>query len=474
MIDETTLEATRKSTSGAGREGPEMKSELLRLAPLGIRAAARCIDFVILFLLFEIFTGSVRRKFVELICLILAGVFGLRIQRMYFHALVFCVLTGGVFLQLALIYFVCNYWSLLNSGRSLGKRMTQICIADGGVGSSFRPVGFGRLFRREALFIFAITPFFVAQYYGPPPPYETFGYGLSVSLLVFGLLPAFFASRRSILDRISGTRVYRLKPVEPFSSASALELNYAESDCFGTLDKGRMRTLDDEGDAVLSASCGWAEESVRKSCDRIPERAPLWRRTFAWGIDAFMLILVVEATTVLRQRLFAGVVNLFPRLVKRVQDEESMLVLLGVLLCVHFAYVVLVYFVLNYRGLSRSGWSIGKSLMKVRIVCMEGGRMGIARVLLREMPFLIAMTTVDFFMDFLLVVRFLAPGFIWDFCWNNLGFILMFYVKMVFVVFVADALPGLFGLRRCVHDYLADTRVCGAKPEGGRCRVLRG
>ena len=474
MMDETTLEGTRRSASGAGREGPEMKPELSRLAPVGIRAAARCIDFVILFLLFEIFTGSVRRKFVELICLILAGVFGLRVQRIYFHALVFCVLAGSVFLQLALFYFVCNYWSLLDSNRSLGKRMTQICIADGGLGSSLRPVGLGRLFRREALFILAITPFFVARYYGPPPPYKTFGYCLSVSLLVFGLFPAFFASRRSLLDRISGTRVYNLKSVEPSSSASALELNYAESDCFGPLDKGRTRTLDDEGDAVLSASCGWAEESVRKSCDRIPERAPLWRRTFAWGIDAFMLILVVEATTVLRQRLFAGVVNLFPRLGEKVRDEESMLVLLGVSLCVCFADVVLVYFVLNYRGLSRSGWSIGKSLMKVRIVCLEGGRMGIARVLLREMPFLIAMTTLDFFMDFLLVVRFLAPGFIWDFCWDNLGFILMFCAKMIFVVFVADALPGLFGLRRCIHDYLADTRVCSVKPEGMGCRILRG
>ena len=384
------------------------------------------------------------------------------------HAVVFFVLAGIVFLQLALFYFVCNYWSLLDSGRSIGKRMTQICIADGGAIRPFRPVGFGRLFRREALFLLAITPFFVARYYTPPPPYKTFGYCLSVSLLLLELLPAFFASRRSVLDRVSGTRVCDLKPVEPSSPAGALERNHAEADCFGTLDQGGARTPDDEGDAGVSVSCGWAEESVRDSCGGSPEPAPLWRRAFAWSIDALILLLVVEATTTLRQRLFAVVVKYFPRLGAGVQDRESMLVLLGVMLCVYFVYVVLVYFVLNCRGLSRSGWSIGKSWMKVRIVCMEGGRMGIARILLRESPFLLAMTTLNFSMAFLWGVRFLYPGAVWELWWEKLGFILMLCAKAGFVVFVADALPGLFGSGRCVHDYLADTRVCGAKAED-RC-----
>ena len=412
---------------------------------MGIRLAARCFDFVILLLLFEAFTGSARSKLLELIFIVLAGIFGIRMQRMELHALVFCVLVGIVFLQLALIYFFCNYWNLLDSNRSIGKRMTQIRIADGGVARPLRLVGFGRLFRREALFILAITPFFVARYYGPPPPYKTFGYCLSVSLLVFGLLPAFFASRRSLLDRIAGTWVCDLKSSAP---SSPFTFPCAETEGAKALKKGKEQLPDDEWNVAPS-----------RSCEAFLEPAPLWRRAFAWGIDAIILILVVEATTMLRQRLFAGVVNLFPCLGEGVRDEESMLVLLGAMLCVYFVYVVLVYFVLNYRGLSRSGRSIGKSWMKVCIVCLEGGRMGIARVLLREAPFLIAMTTLDFSMAFLLVVRFLYPGFVWDLWWDKLGFILMFCAKAGFVVFVVDVLPGLFGSRRRIHDRLADTRV---------------
>lgn len=444
-MDETTLGPTGMSTSEAGREGAERGAELPRPAPVGIRLAARCFDFVILLLLFEAFTGSARSKLLELIFIVLAGIFGIRMQRMELHALVFCVLVGIVFLQLALIYFFCNYWNLLDSNRSIGKRMTQIRIADGGVARPLRLVGFGRLFRREALFILAITPFFVARYYGPLPPYKTFGYCLSVSLLVFGLLPAFFASRRSLLDRIAGTWVCDLKSSAP---SSPFTFPCAETEGAKALKKGKEQLPDDE----------WNVAPAR-SCEAFLEPAPLWRRAFAWGIDAIILIFVVEATTMLRQRLFAGVVNLFPCLGEGVRDEESMLVLLGAMLCVYFVYVVLVYFVLNYRGLSRSGRSIGKSWMKVCIVCLEGGRMGIARVLLREAPFLIAMTTLDFSMAFLLVVRFLYPGFVWDLWWDKLGFILMFCAKAGFVVFVVDVLPGLFGSRRCIHDRLADTRV---------------
>ena len=474
-MDETVLEPTGGNASEA-KEPKRRNLESKRPAPLGIRAAARVIDFVVLLLLFEIFTGSARRKLVELIFLVLIGVFDLRRHSVDLHALVFSVLAGIVFLQLGLFYFVCNYWSLLDSGRSIGKRMTQIRIADVGEdkGCPLRPLGFSRIFRREALFILAITPFFVARYYSPPSPYKTFGYCLSVSLLLLELLPAFFASRRSVLDRVSGTRVCDLKPVEPSSPAGALERNDAEADCFGTLGQGGARTPDDEGDAGLSASCGWAGESVRESSGGSAEPAPLWRRAFAWGIDALILLLVVEATTMLRQRLFAVVVKYFPRLGERVRDEESMLVLLCVMLCVYFVYVVLVYFVLNYRGLSRSGWSIGKSWMKVRIVCMEGGRMGIARILLRESPFLLAMSTLNFSMAFLWGVRFLYPGAVWELWWEKLGVILTFYAKLAVAVLSVDVLPGLFGSGRCVHDYLADTRVCGAKAEGGGSRVLRG
>ena len=100
--------------------------------------------------------------------------------------------------------------------------------------------------------------------------------------------------------------------------------------------------------------------------------------------------------------------------------------------------------------------------------------MGIARILLRESPFLLAMSTLNFSMAFLWGVRFLYPGAVWDLWWDKLGFILMFCAKAGFIVFVVDALPGLFGSGRCVHDYLADTRVCGAKAGGGGSRVLRG
>lgn len=450
-MDETVLEPTGTSTSEAGREGPELRSKSPRPAPLGIRLAARCFDFVILLLLFEFFTEHTHRGFAKSFFIAPTERFGFGME-MGFHVLVFSILVGGVFLRLAAIYFLCNYWSLFGSGRSLGKRMTQIRIADVGDGKNcpLRPLGFSRIFRREALFLLAVTPLFVAWCYGLPPAYKMVSYGLSVLLLVFEALPAFFLSRRSLLDRIAGTWVCDLKSSAP---SSPFTFPCAETEGAKALKEDKEQLSDDEWNAAPS-----------RSCEAFLEPAPLWRRAFAWGIDAIILILVVEATTMLRQRLFAGVVNLFPRLGEGVRDEESMLVLLGAMLCVYFVYVVLVYFVLNYRGLSRSGRSIGKSWMKVRIVCLEGGRMGIARVLLREAPFLIAMTTLDFSMAFLLVVRFLYPGFVWDRWWDKLGFILMFCVKVGFVVFVVDALPGLFGSRRCIHDRLADTRVGMALP----------
>lgn len=54
-----------------------------------------------------------------------------------------------------------------------------------------------------------------------------------------------------------------------------------------------------------------------------------------------------------------------------------------------------------------------------------------------------------------------------------MGFTLVFYAKLGLAVLAVDALPGLFGSGRCIHDRLADTWGCVAKPEG-RCRVLRG
>ena len=73
-MDETTLGPTGMSTSEAGREGAERGAELPRPAPVGIRLAARCFDFVILLLLFEAFTGSARSKLLELIFIVLAGI----------------------------------------------------------------------------------------------------------------------------------------------------------------------------------------------------------------------------------------------------------------------------------------------------------------------------------------------------------------------------------------------------------------
>ena len=67
-------------------------------------------------------------------------------------------------------------------------------------------------------------------------------------------------------------------------------------------------------------------------------------------------------------------------------------------------------------------------------------------------------------MDFTLGIRFSSPSFIWDRWWDKLGVILTFYAKLGFAVLSVDALPGLFGSRRCIHDRLADTRVGMALP----------
>ena len=454
-MDETVLEPTGGNASEAKREEPKRRIlESKRPAPLGIRAAARVIDFIVLLLLFEFLMGHTRRELVKSVFIILSGILGVRMEGTAFHVLAFSVLVGAVFLRLAAIYFLSNYWSLSGSGRSIGKRMTQICIADVGEdeGCPLRPPGFSRIFRREALFILAITPFFVARYYGPPPSYKTFGYCLSVSLPVLGLLPAFFASRRSVLDRVSGTRVCDLKPVEPESSPSPSSSVLSEADGSGAFRESRENELQ-EG----------ALEPVS-----------LWRRGYARTIDFVVLALVMDFTDRVRDYILHGVLWLFRFFGLRNNGEDPEFFLIGGILLSYLLYTLFVYLLMNYVKLRRSGQSIGKGVGRVRIVCLEGGRMGIVRMLLREAPFLISVSLLVFTMDFTLGIRFSSPSFIWDRWWEKLGVILTFYAKLAVAVLSVDALPGLFGSGRCVHDYLADTRVCGAKAGGGGSRVLRG
>lgn len=450
-MDETVLEPTGTSTSEAGREGPELRSKSPRPAPLGIRLAARCFDFVILLLLFEFFTEHTHRGFAKSFFIAPTERFGFGME-MGFHVLVFSILVGGVFLRLAAIYFLCNYWSLFGSGRSLGKRMTQIRIADVGDGKNcpLRPLGFSRIFRREALFLLAVTPLFVAWCYGLPPAYKMVSYGLSVLLLVFEALPAFFLSRRSLLDRIAGTWVCDLKSSAP---SSPFTFPCAETEGAKALKEDKEQLSDDEWNAAPS-----------RSCEVFLEPAPLWRRACAWAVDFVVLGMVMDFTGRARDYIFHGELYLFRSFGLRTRGEDAGFLLMGGILFAYLLYALFVYLLMNYVKLRRSGQSIGKGVGRVRIVCMEGGRMGIVRMLLREAPFLISVSLLVFTMDFTLGIRFSSPSFIWDRWWDKLGFILMFCVKVGFVVFVVDALPGLFGSRRCIHDRLADTRVGMALP----------
>ena len=147
------------------------------------------------------------------------------------------------------------------------------------------------------MFLLAVTPLFVAWCYGLPPAYKMVFYGLSVLLLVFEAVPAFFLSRRSLPDRIAGTWVCDLKSSAP---SSPFTFPCAETERAKALKKDKEQLSDDEWNAVPS-----------RLCEVFLEPAPLWRRACAWAVDFVVLGMVMDFTGRAQDYIFHGELYLF-------------------------------------------------------------------------------------------------------------------------------------------------------------------
>lgn len=224
-MDKTTLGPTGMSTSEAGREGAERGAELPRPAPLITRLVARMLDFIILFLIFDRFTGPIREPFARFVFNLFLR--SLRIRVFLIDAYVlnvgFLLFTG--FLMVSCIYLLCNCWGLARLGQSLGKRMARIRIMPEDRSCPSASLGFGRLFLRELLFLFFVTLLFISWYAEPRSEMGIYG-RLAVVVLLIDVLPGLSGSRRCVHDRLAGTWVCDLKLAETLPSPSPPNRRY--------------------------------------------------------------------------------------------------------------------------------------------------------------------------------------------------------------------------------------------------------
>lgn len=212
-MDETVLEPTGGNASEAKREEPERESESPGTASLVIRLVARALDFIILFLIFDRFTGPVREPFARFVFNLFLRSLRIRVFLIDAHVLNvgFLLLTG--FFMVSCIWLLCNSWGLFRSGQTLGKRMTQIRITPEDRSCPSASVGFGRLFLRELPFLFFVTLLFISWYAEPRSEMGIYA-KLAVAVLLIDVLPGLFGSGRCVHDRLAGTRVCDLKPSE--------------------------------------------------------------------------------------------------------------------------------------------------------------------------------------------------------------------------------------------------------------------
>ena len=167
-------------------------------------------------------------------------------------------------------------------------------------------------------------------------------YGLSVLLLVFEALPAFFLSRRSLLDRIAGTWVCDLKSSAP---SSPFTFPCAETEGAKALKEDKEQLSDDEWNAAPS-----------RSCEVFLEPAPLWRRACAWAVDFVVLGMVMDFTGRARDYIFHGELYLFRSFGLRTRGEDAGFLLMGGILFAYLLYALFVYLLMNYVKLRRSGY----------------------------------------------------------------------------------------------------------------------
>jgi len=155
-------------------------------------------------------------------------------------------------------------------------------------------------------------------------------------------------------------------------------------------------------------------------------RAARWRRLVAWYLDS--LTFVPAELSLEWYRWFAADSDAAPRWV-------------WLALAALLATPV---FVIDLRMLRRSGWTIGKRLLGIRIVRGDGSRAGLLRVVLVRMAPMWASEALQ-----------LAGS--WTATWVGLAV----FVVVVLLIFT----PA----RRCLHDWLADTIVVDSRePERRR------
>lgn len=180
------------------------------------RFFARAVDAVIVFFIIDFFLFSLHRPLFEHMIRFLIDALGVRVRRNEpsISIFLFFVLMGIVFFEVAVVYFACNCWWLSRYGQSIGKRVTGIRIVTDDEHRHFsRPLRFGRLFCREALFVLSITPLFILLYYRPLHGRDRFYLYLFAGGAAIGL-SSILLGGRSISDRVVGTRVCVAEPSE--------------------------------------------------------------------------------------------------------------------------------------------------------------------------------------------------------------------------------------------------------------------
>ena len=175
------------------------------------------------------------------------------------------------------------------------------------------------------------------------------------------------------------------------------------------------------------------------------QQAPYWRRLCARLIDA----LIVVVAWILARPLFALILKGPILLLLRIFGSEGeggtalMYILISVTtLLLAFLFVLALYSAVNIFTLMRSGQTLGKKLLGIQIVDMNGKVPSVHATLVKRDLSFFAVIPVTFFVQFF----YAAP------LNHSLIFLSLFYIVDVMFIFSND--------RRCLHDRYAETQVC--------------